>query len=220
MKQKNLYFIMVMVLTLAVPGCRTVQHYNQDEVVAAVLEVSTVLRNNLSFSEEDCKSDLGKAIFTQCTDLDHPIPLQWISMVEKAGGWPACRERVASGGSSTIQGAAFIFPFGIPLYNHAMMIIGTVSPPNVSFYSLSHDGVIKKLNYDPEDGVLLYDLVPHGAAWDENNIVYIFGRLVHTQQDRILKVEVSQDWVEVDLVMGKKQEADTNGANLSPEPRP
>ena len=90
----------------------------------------------------------------------------------------------------------------------------------MSFYSLSHDGVIKKLNYDPEDGVLLYDLVPHGAAWDENNIVYIFGRLVHTQQDRILKVEVSQDWVEVDLVMGKKQEADTNGANLSPEPRP
>lgn len=195
-------FMMMTVFVLAMQGCRTVQHYNQDEIVAAVLEVSSVLRNNQTFSEEDCKSDLGKSLFTQCTDLDCPIPLQWISVVEKAGSWHDCSARFASGNSSKIQGSAYIYPFGIPLRNRALMILGTVSPPNVSFYSFAHDGIIKKLSYAPGDGVMLYDLVPHGAAWDENNIVFILGRLVHTQQERILKVEVSQERIEIDSITG------------------
>ena len=202
MKTNNCLFMMVAVFSLALPGCRTVQHYDQDDIVAAVLEVSTVLRNNLSFSEENCHSDLGKALFTQCTDLDSPIPLEWISVVEKSGRWQDCSASDTSGHSSSIQGAAFIFPFGIPLHDHVLMILGTVSPPTVSFYSFAHDGNIKRLSYTAADGTKLYDLVPYGAASDEYNNVYIFGRLVHTQQDRVYKVKVSQERIEIDPITG------------------
>jgi hypothetical protein len=197
MNASKICFTLVMVIHLAFPGCRTVRHYGQDEIVAAVLEVSSVLRNNETFSEDDCKTDIGKALFTRCTDLDRPIPLHWVSVVEKARRCQDCSVRVASRHPSASLGVAFIYPFGIPLPGHALMVLGTYSPPNVSFYSFARDGRVYKLNCGPDDDALLYDLMLTGATWDANSIVWLYGRLAHAQQDRVFRVKVSQERIEI-----------------------